>query len=111
MTLTSRNLKETLTLWPKTGSDGYSGFKFGAPVTLNGRWEERGVLFRTPENEEVVSIGVVYMDQDVVVGDYIAQGDQTATADPTTLPAAWQIRGYNKNTDLRNLQSIRKAFL
>lgn len=111
MSLTTRNLKETLTLWANTGSDGFGGFTFAAPVTLNGRWEDLQVMFKTPENEEVVSSSVVYTGVDVAVGDYIAQTDLTATSDPTTISDTWRIRQRAKVSDLRGLQMVRKAFL
>lgn len=111
MTQVSRNLRETLTHWSSTGSDGYAGFTWATPVTMNGRWEDTQVMFRTPDNEEVVSQGVVYTESDVAVGDYIAQTDLTATVDPTTLTAPKRIRQTSKNTNLSNLETIRKAFL
>lgn len=111
MTMVSRMLKEDITRWPVSGSNGYGGFTFDTPIKVKARWEDRAVLFRTLDNEEEVSNAVVYMAEDIVVGDYFAKGDQTATADPTTLDIAFRSRNYHRTTDLRNLHALRKVFL
>jgi len=111
MTLISRNLKEDVTHWPLTGSDGYGGFTYDPPVKLKGRWEEKAVLFLNADNEEVVSQAIVYLGVDIAQGDYLGLGDLTATNDPTTISDTYRIRQRHRTTDLRNLISLRKAFL
>lgn len=111
MTVHTRNLREDVTHWPISGSDGYGGFTFATPIKLKGRWEEKAVLFLSANNEEQVSEAVVYIDADVVAGDYLGRGDLTATADPTTIDGPYRIRQRMKVTDLRNLTAIRTAFL
>lgn len=111
MTMISRMLKEDVTRWPNTGSNGYGGFTFGTPIILKGRWEDKAELFRTLENEEEVSSAIVFLESDIVVGDYFARGDETATSDPTTLSTAFRSRNYHRTTDLRNLNALRKVFL
>ncbi len=106
-----RHLRQDVTHWPVTGSDGYGGFAYGAPVLLKGRWEDKAVLFRTIENEEVVSNALVYLSVDIAVGDYFGEGDFTATADPTTISGTFRSKQYHKSTDLRALQALRKVFL
>ena len=108
----ARNLKQDVTHWPVTGSDGYGGFTFGTPVKLLGRWEEKTELFITPDNEEAHSRVVAYLNTDVSVGDFVGLGDLTATPDPGTLNgSAYRIRNYGKTTDLRNLNILRKLWL
>jgi len=106
-------MKQDVTHWPVTGSDGYSGFTFGPPIELKGRWEEKGEMFLTEENEEVVSKAVVYLGADVDVGDYLAEGKHALIPVPTALsnPRAYRVRQRAKITDLRNLQCLRKAYL
>lgn len=111
MTIATRHMKEDVTHWAIAGSDGYGGFTFGTPVKLKGRWEEKAVLFLTPSGEEVVSSSIVYLPSAIAVGDYLGLGDLTATADPTTITDTWRVRQHGRNTDLRNLQSVRKVFL
>lgn len=111
MSMVTRHLREDVTHWPVIGSNGYGGFTFDPPVKLKGRWEDKAVLFRTLDNEEEVSNAILYLADDVAVGDYFGQGDLTATADPTDLSTTFRARGYNKVTDLRALQALRKVFL
>lgn len=107
-----RNLRETVTHWPVTGTDGYGGFTFGSPILLKGRWEDKNELFITPDHEEVVSAAIVYLNTDIAAGDYLAQGDHATVpiANPITV-AAKRIRNYGKSTDLRGLVALRKAWL
>ncbi len=111
MSVLSRNLNQDVTHWPNTGSDGYGGFTFGTPVKVDGRWEDKAVLFVGPNNEEEVSEAVVLLVTDINVGDYLGEGDLTATADPTTIAGPYRIRQRQKVTDLRNLEALRTAFL
>lgn len=111
MTMASRHLRQDVTHWPMAGSDGYGGFTFDAPALLKGRWEDKAVLFLTLENEEVVSNAIIYLADDIAVGDYFGLGDLTATSDPTTLEGTYRSRQYHKSTDLRALQALRKVFL
>lgn len=111
MSLATRNLNEDATHWPVTGSTGYGGFTFGTPVVRKVRWEDKAILFRTPDNEEELSNAIVYLSVDVAVGDYFVRGDQTAIADPTTISDAFRARQYHRTTDLRALIALRKVFL
>ena len=111
MTIISRNLHEDVTHWPVTGSDGYGGFTYGTAVKVKGRWEEKAELFLTNDREEKVSSVVAYLGVDVDEGDYLGLGDLTATNDPTTIADTFRIQQRHRTTDLRNLLSIRKAFL
>lgn len=102
---------QEVTHWPVTGSDGYGGFTFGTAVLLEARWEDRSELFIDEELEEVRSRAVAYLSTDVSEGDYVALGDLTTTPDPTSLSAAYRVRGRMNVTDLRNTQTLRKVFL
>lgn len=107
----TRNMNEDVTHWSVTGTDGYGGFTFGTPIKLSGRWEEKAELFLDINNEEVISSAIVFVSADVSIGDYLGQGDLTATSDPTTLSGPHRIRQNSKISDLRNLSVLRKAFL
>ncbi len=107
-----RNLKQTITHWVST-PDGVGGFSFAAPVTMLGRWSEKNELFRDMDGDEIVSQVTALLEEDVAITDYIALGDQTATADPVVaeLAGAHAVRQFNKTPDLRQLTNSRKAFL
>lgn len=111
MSLATRNLKDDVTYWTVTGANGYGGYNFATPALVKGRWEERAEQFRDPDNEEHVSQSVVYLTLELQVGDYICKGDQTATADPTSLSGARPIMQKSSVTDLRRLNSVHKVML
>lgn len=106
-----RNMRQDVTHWPVTGSDGFGGFLFGNAVLLKGRWEEKQELFLSDAGEEETSKAIVYLNADVTAGDYLALGDETASSNPGTLPTGERIRAYGKVTSLRNVQSLRKVWL
>ena len=104
----TRNLKQDITSWTVT-DDGYGGWTYGTPVTFKGRWEDRQTTFRDAEGEEVVSNAIVYLIQDVAIGDFLFEGE-TVAADPTTV-GAQRVRQFNKIPNLRKTEMQRKAFL
>lgn len=109
----TKNFHHDVTHWVVTGSNGFGGFTFGTPTLLRGRWEDKVEQFRNPRDEEEVSQSVVYLDTDVDIGDYLAQGDYatTPTADPTTLDGASRVRQRFRTTNLRDLVALRKVYL
>jgi hypothetical protein len=111
MSIASRNSKQDATHWVVTGSNGYGGFTFDTPVLVKCRWEDRTERFLNPQGDEVVSAAIVYPVEDVSVGDYMALGDLTATSDPITIAGTYPVRRFSKNTNLRNLEVIRKVYL
>ena len=106
-----RDHPQDITHWPTLTKDGLGGFTFAAPVLLKGRWEDKQELFRDKNGEEVLSEAWVYLETDIVIGDYIAENDQTGTPDPTTLQDAHQVRQFIKIPDLRQNDFERKAML
>lgn len=109
-----RNLRQDVTHWPVTGSDGFGGFTFGSPVLLRGRWEDTNEIFTDGVSmEQAVSRSIVYLGADIDEGDYLALGDfvtGTPVTDPTTV-TSHRIRTRDKSTDLRGLRTLRKAYL
>lgn len=105
-----RNLRQQVTWWP-TSAPKFAGFTFGTPTLLKARWEDRQELFRKPGGEELVSKAVVFLADDVSIGDYMALGDYTTTDDPTTLQGAFRVEQFSKITSLRNTEVERRAFL
>lgn len=107
-----QKLRQTITVWSTT-PDGYGGWTFSTGITVKGRWEERSEIFtgRVTGKEEV-SRAVIFLDRDIDVDDWVALGDYTGTANPTTLPQiAFPVRDFSSIPDLRNLVRIRKAVI
>lgn len=112
MGILSRKLPHTITWWRSTGGDGFGGDSFAAPELLSARWEDRQETFYGAlDRRELVSKAVVILDQDVAVGDYLCQGDQLASANPTSVKGAHKIQRYDKVSDLRNVDWVRRAVL
>lgn len=107
----SRHMHQDVTHWPNTGSDGFGGFVFGTPVKFKARWEDKNVLFLNIEGEEEVSNAIAYTPTQIPVGDYLAEGDFVATADPTTIDGPFRVRASNRSTDLAAMRAINKAVL
>ena len=100
-----------ITHWPIIGSNGFGGFTFDTPALIEGRWEERTVRFIGPSGEDLTSKAIAYVPSDIDVGDYLAEGDHTATADPTTLDSAFRAEQFQRITDLRNMDAVRKVMM
>jgi len=106
----ARHLNQDVTHWSVSGTDGYGGFTFATPTLLQGRWEEKQELFINQDAEEVLSNAICYLNTDVVAGDYVALGDETAEADPTAVEG-FRVRSFGKITDLSALKALRKLWL
>ena len=105
----ARNYKDEVTHWAVTPGD-FGSFTFAAPVTVKGRWEEKSVLFRTPEGEEEVSKSIVFITCDVDVDDYLFLGE-SVVADPTSISDTHQVRQFMKTPDIRSVEYERRAIL
>ncbi len=107
----SRLMHDDVTHWAVSGSDGYGGFLYAAPVKFKARWEGKNVLFLDLNGEEKTSNAIVYTPSQIPVGDYLGLGDLTATVDPASIDGTFRVRASNRSTDLRNVNSILKAVL
>ena len=107
----SRNFRDDVTHWPLTGSDSYGGFTFGTPIKIIARYQDSAVLFRSADGEEEVSKAIVYLGVPINVGDYIARGDLTVNANPTTIGDTYRVRQIGRSTDLRAAEELYKAYL
>lgn len=107
-----RIFKDKCTHWIAT-PDGNGGFTYSAGALLSCVWIDKAEVHLNPRGEEFVSKSIVLiMSTDISVGDYLANGDQTAVADPTTLGnGSFRVQQFLRTPDLRNLETIRKAIL
>lgn len=106
-----RRLNQQVTWWP-VGNDGFGGDTFSAPVLVMAFWEDRQETYvGSIDRRERVSKAIVFVDRAISVGDYLAQGDKTATSNPTLEPTADKVQRYQKFPDLRNLEALHKVIL
>ncbi len=106
-----RHMKQDITHWIVVGSNGFGGFTYGPPSVMLGRWEQIATRFVAADGEETTSSAVAYVPKDIVVGDYLAEGDHKHLTDPSILPAAFRARQFQRITDLRNMNAVRKVFM
>jgi hypothetical protein len=105
---------QTITYWAPAGTrDAYGNQTFASPALIGGFWMDKQELFVDAEGREVRSTAVVFVDQDCELGGYLAEGDQTATANPVSVDGAREIRGWEKIPHLRQIEAktTRKALL
>jgi len=110
---TSRFLNQTITYWANPLTDGWGGYTFDDPIAISGRWEDRQELFIDAEGREVRSQAVVYLNQDVELGGYLALGTHTDSSDtdPRDVSEAHKIRSFQKIPDVKGSTYVRKAWL
>lgn len=107
-----RGYRGLVTYWAPTGKNLYGAQNaFVAPVTLAARWEDRQEKVVSAKGVEFVTTAVVFLPQHVDLGGYLAQGDQTSHADPSTLEGAHEIKKLSTIPDLRNVLTERRAYL
>ena len=110
MQLLNTAYRQTATVWTQGSPDGYGGFTYDTPRKVRCRWEEVSKEFTDRAGEVQVSRAVVYLPEDVSIGDYIYLGESSA-ADPTTVDGAYEVRQFQKVPNLQYLYEERRAYL
>lgn len=95
-----------ITIWAATGTDGFGGKTFSSPVSVAGRFEERAERFRTDSGDEIVSKAVIYLEQPVNVGDYVALGEHV---DANPIADSREVRVTQVSPSLRGGEQLNKA--
>ncbi len=60
--------------------------------------------------EELVSASVVHVDQDLLAGGFVFEGESTV-ADPKAVNKAYIIRAFDKTKDLSGVVIVRRALI
>jgi sulfur carrier protein ThiS len=107
----ARNYPHDITYWAPSTENEFSVASFEGPVLLKGRWEDKQVQARAPDGDIITSQAVVTVNDDIVIGGYVVEGNFLFVSDPRDLIAAMAIRTVTKTPDLRNLETRRVAFL
>jgi hypothetical protein len=106
---------QTAVLWTYSGSDGYGGSSFAAPVEISCRWEDYDQTMEDDNSVEFVSQATLLVTQDVKMNDFLYLGTLTGIAsnpDPMSIDGAYKVRSFRKipmifKTDI----FVRKAYL
>ena len=116
----SRFHKQTAVYWANPVADGFGGFTFDAPVELSSdndnavRWEETQEKFVDSIGEEHLSRAIVYLTDDVEVGEYLMLGelaDLDSSQNPEGQEGAYRVMRFSKTPNVRGTQYERKAWL
>lgn len=102
---------QKVTYWAESAIDGFGNRSYNPPTVFIGRWEDRTDLTIAFEGEVKPSKAIVYLQQDVALGDFLALGDRTVTTDPTTLTDAYVIKVFVKMPSISGGEFIRKVML
>ena len=106
-----RNMNLDATYWaPSAGSDGFSRPAFEDGVAVRVRWQDKAEVFRDREGRELTSSAVVYPDQSVSPGGFMALGLHDRD-DPRSVQDAREIGASGFSDNLRGTMRLHKAWL
>lgn len=108
--------KQKAVYWASPVSDGYGGYTYDAGVEVDVRWEDKQEMFIDKEGREALSHAIVYLEQDVDIGEYFWLGDiddldSQGEDDPAFVSGAREIRAFNKIPNVSSTTYLRKAWL
>lgn len=101
---------QTITLWIKTGENGYGEETYAAPEVFQGRWENRSEQVRTPTDEEITSKAIIWVEEGIPIGSRLALGDYTGVDDPS-LANASEVQAVFSVPSLRTNEMEHRAIL
>jgi hypothetical protein len=101
---------QDITRWASQGKNRYGEDTFAAPVVVKGRWEDRNEEVQTLRGETIISRSIVYLQEGVEIGDYLALGDYSAVSDPE-LASALEVQAKFTIPSLRTNRSEHRAVL
>ena len=114
MSLISRMKKQTCVHWSRTGVNSRGRATYATPVEKECRWLDKAERYINLNDEEKVSHSIVYVDG-VKVGDVLLLGTLSDsgldTDDPLKNDGAWQVDRYDATPNLRNTETLYKAYL
>lgn len=106
-------LNQEATYWGTPVMDGYGSRTFADPIPVKCRWEDRTGLTIQKNGEDINSRAVVYLDQNVELGGYLALGDYYTTPipDPQDIATAYMVQDFKAITSVDGKTLLRKAIL
>ena len=103
-------LNQTITYWAPSTPDQYGGRSYVAPVTFQGRWEDRNESVMSPGGEEFVSRSRVFSETEKLINGFLYLGT-SVVADPRTVDGAYEIQQTGRMPNLRANQNLYTSFL
>ena len=114
------DMVQLATYWPAGSNNGFGKLSFDAvePELIYCRWQDVSKMFRDAQGRDTVSEAVVYVDQAVVIGGWIALGDHIGTGagtagdvDPRSVAGAREIRQIAVSPSLANDEELWKVYV
>ena len=106
----TKSLLQIATYWAPLAKDGYGGYTFDNPVTIDCRWLQKQELFIDAKGKEKVSAAIVLVGQDIGLGGYLYLGTSTES-NPKDIDGSYEIRSFAKIPDIKGTSFLRKAWL
>lgn len=105
-----KNLLQTATYWGNPVADGYGGYTFDAPITINCRWILKQELFIDIKGKEKVSSAIVLVGQDIDLDGYLYLGTATEL-NPKDISGSYAIKSLAKIPTMKADAFLRKVWL
>lgn len=102
------NMRQDATYWPPAGNDGFGGILYGSPEAVKVRWEEKSVLFRDPQGNEVMSNAVIYVSKQLEIKGQLFLGVSASSTPPV---GSREIRQVGQSPDLTQTKVLHKVWL
>jgi hypothetical protein len=121
----AKNCPETCVYWGNPVSDGEGGFEFDEPIEISCRWQDMQQLISDNNGEQVTSMALVYVTQDLdeqgmlyrgTLSDlettYSPENSAGDMVNPRKIEGAYFIKKFEKIPSLKSTtEFIRKAYL
>jgi len=114
MGIITRMRKQTAVLWERDGIDRWGKPKYRAPVQIKCRWQDVNQEFIDDKGDRQVSASLVFPDRVVAVNSVLMLGelgDVVDSENPKQNDGAWEVRRFDEIPNLRNTETLYKAFL
>lgn len=109
----TRNLKQTIVWWRKTGKDGYGKPVLADPIEIAGRWEDKQRKI-VSQGEEIISQAMIFVDRDIAIGDWLFLGrlsDLSSSEEASPFVLAKEVKSFDKTPNIKGTAFERKAWV
>ena len=109
----NRFFKQTAVLWAGRTDNKYGAPTFANQVEISCRWEARQEKFVDAAKRESLSRAVVFVDREVLPGEYLWLGsiDNVPGNDPLLVAAAYEVRASGAVPSVDANTTLRKVWL
>ena len=106
-------LNQTAVYWAFSSVDGWGVITIADPVEVDVRWEDKQVLFRNVDGQEIMSEARVYLNQDVTTKGFLKLCELTDldSDDSPLANDAKEIKSFQKSPSLDRNIFLRKVML